>query len=227
MVRPHAGQAIGLQLEPHRQQIGLTLGYALAGLLHLVRDAEQVLHVMADLVRDHVGLGEIALRPVALAELVEEGQVEIDLAVGRTVERPHLRLTDAAGAARGAGVQHHAGLAVLRPARLEDRPPGVLGVGQHHRHEARHLVFRRRARLPRLSGLDGRRRHHLGGVEHHARVDAEVHRDQGEHDGADADLAATAQPAPALPPSILDVSALPAVTKVHDRCSLHRSMIRS
>ena len=227
MVGPHPRQAVGLQLEPNRQQVGLALGHALAGLLHLVRDPQQVLHVMTHFMRDHVGLGEVPLRPVALAEFVEKRQIEIDLAVGRTVERPHLGLTDAAGAARGAGVEHHAGLAVLRAARLEDRPPGVLGVGQHHRHEARHLVLRRRARLPRLGGLDGGRRRHLRGIEHHARVDAEIHRDQRDHDGADADLSATAQPAPALPASILDVAALPAITKVHDRCSLHRSMIRS
>src|SRR5690606_18625570 len=98
MVGPHPRQAVGLQLEPNRQQVGLSLGLALAGLLHLVRDPQQVLYVMTHFVRDHVGLCEIALRPVALAGLVEERQTEIDLAVGRTVERPHLGLTDAAAA---------------------------------------------------------------------------------------------------------------------------------
>ena len=64
-VRPHAGQAVGLQLHAHLQLRWpsrssparlLQLG------LHLVGDAEQLLHVMADLVRDHVGLGEVAGR---------------------------------------------------------------------------------------------------------------------------------------------------------------------
>ena len=42
---------------------------------------------MADLVRDHVRLSEIAGRPEAVAQLTEERQIEIELLVGRAVER--------------------------------------------------------------------------------------------------------------------------------------------
>src|SRR5262249_30420780 len=55
-VRPHPGEAVGLQLDLHLDVIGRSLaaGRALR-LLRLRQDAEQVLHVVADLVRDHVG----------------------------------------------------------------------------------------------------------------------------------------------------------------------------
>ena len=80
MVRPDAGEAVGLQLQPHRELVGLLLASrAAARRCTFSRDAEQVLHVVADLVRDHVRLREIARRAEAPLELVEEGQVEIDL----------------------------------------------------------------------------------------------------------------------------------------------------
>ena len=58
---PDAGEAVGLQLDPHLDAVRLRLaaGRALR-LLRLRQDAEQVLHVMADLVRDHIGLRELA-----------------------------------------------------------------------------------------------------------------------------------------------------------------------
>ena len=69
VVRPDAGEAVGLQLDLHLHAIGLR---AVAGgalrLLHLGQDAEQVLHVVADLVRDHIGLGELAGLAGAAAE---------------------------------------------------------------------------------------------------------------------------------------------------------------
>src|SRR5438093_587047 len=70
-----AGQVIGarrvrLLLRPHR--------------LH---DPERVLDVVPELVGDDVCLREVAGRSEALAQLVEEGRVEVDLLVRRAVER--------------------------------------------------------------------------------------------------------------------------------------------
>src|SRR6267154_549240 len=60
-IDPDAGQAIGLQLDLDLQRIGLRLA---AGLLlqplHARQDAEQVLDVMAGLMRDDIGGGEFA-----------------------------------------------------------------------------------------------------------------------------------------------------------------------
>ena len=71
--------------------------------LHPRQDAELVLHVMADLVGDHIGFRELAgIAARAGAELVlqivEERRVEIDALIARAIERPHRRLREAATA---------------------------------------------------------------------------------------------------------------------------------
>ena len=83
---PDAGEAVGLQLEANRELVGV-VGVRLALLADLLLDAELLLDVVAELVGDHVRLREIAGRLEALIELVEEAEVEVDLPVGRTVER--------------------------------------------------------------------------------------------------------------------------------------------
>jgi hypothetical protein len=87
---PDAGEAVGLQLLPHRQRIGCRrVAAALLRGAHLVRDAEQVLHVVTDFVRDHVSLGELARRVKTFPEVAVERQVDIDLLIRRAVKRPH------------------------------------------------------------------------------------------------------------------------------------------
>src|SRR2546430_12960809 len=56
---PHAGVAIRLQLEADRERVALR-GILLRESLHALAEAEHVLHVVPDLVRDDVGLGEVA-----------------------------------------------------------------------------------------------------------------------------------------------------------------------
>ena len=53
----------------------------------------------------------------------EEGEVEVDLAVGRAVERPDRRRARAAGRVDGAGEQHEPRLAVAAAARAEELAP--------------------------------------------------------------------------------------------------------
>jgi hypothetical protein len=53
--------------------------------------------MMADLVRNDVRLREIARRTEPRIEIVEEGEVEIDLLILLTVEGTHGRLSEAAG----------------------------------------------------------------------------------------------------------------------------------
>src|SRR5579872_6057387 len=96
-IGPHAGETIGLQLDLDLQGVGFGLTRGL--LLHRVHfrdDAEQVLHVMAGLVRDDVGLRELAGLALAAAEpgldLAEEAGVEKNLLLRWAVERAHRRL---------------------------------------------------------------------------------------------------------------------------------------
>jgi hypothetical protein len=60
--RPDAGVAIGLQLDADLNLIALALAHAGLRGLRLVECAFQVLDVMADLMGDDIGLGEIARR---------------------------------------------------------------------------------------------------------------------------------------------------------------------
>src|SRR5689334_1937619 len=59
---PYAGVTVRLELEAHRQRVRRALVAPLHLRLHLVHRAEQVLHVVTDLVRDDVRFGELAGR---------------------------------------------------------------------------------------------------------------------------------------------------------------------
>src|SRR4029450_10942772 len=86
---PDSGIAVGLQLNPHLYLVALCGADTLLRLLGLVERAFEVLDMMADLMGNDVGHGEIAGRPEALGQLVEEFGVDVDLLVGRAVEWPH------------------------------------------------------------------------------------------------------------------------------------------
>ena len=91
VVRPDSRVAIRLQLRPHRPALGA------AALLGPLERAEQILDVVAVLVREHVGLGKrAALGAEPRLELVEEAEVDVDLLVGGAVERADLRARVAA-----------------------------------------------------------------------------------------------------------------------------------
>ena len=96
MVCPHAGVAIGLQLAAHR----IRLGAGAAARHARSNSADQVLDVVAVFVRDDIGLRELARRAEAIGELVEEREIEIDVAVARAIKRAGGRLAFAA-AGRG------------------------------------------------------------------------------------------------------------------------------
>ena len=109
----------------------------------LAQDAEEVLHVVADLVRDHIGIGEIAAAAELLLHVVEEGHVEIDLLVDRAIERTHGGLRLAAARARHAAVENEPridiGDALLGRQHLA---PDGLGLAQHGGYEIAHLIAR-------------------------------------------------------------------------------------
>ena len=82
VVRPDAGEAVGLQLGAHRAAGRARSARAAA------ESAEQVLDVVAVLVGEHVRLRERAARRAeAVAQLVEEAEVDVDVLVDRAVER--------------------------------------------------------------------------------------------------------------------------------------------
>src|SRR2546429_4785593 len=249
MVRPHPGEAIGLDLHPHLQLISVGLVHALLQPLHLGQDAEQVLHVMTDLVGNHVGFGELARFAAGVAgvetalEILKERGVEIDLAVVRAVERPHCGLRESAGRACDPGKHHErrrlVGFAVLRKNFL----PLRFRAAEHGRDELSHLVRgRSRACLARTGCLTrlllrtAPARQDVGAADQYVRIYTEPPTEEAEYDdGADAEAAALPTrnaKAPArsvaaiLTPSIFDVVAARQLIETHFSLSSHSLRLR-
>src|SRR5688572_19852435 len=96
---------------------------------------------MADLVRDDVGLREVAWRLEPPPQLLVEREVDVDAAVERTVERAHRRRAGAACRIDGAREEHEPRLGVAAAGGLEHLAPDVLRVGEDAPHEPLHLVL--------------------------------------------------------------------------------------
>src|SRR5262249_33249053 len=183
-VRPHAGEAIGLQLHLHLDVVRrrLAVGRTLR-LLCLRQNAQQILHVMADLVRDHVGLRKLA-RPAAdvaaantRRDLIKERGVEVDLLIGRAVERSHGALRGAAATGvRRAAIENQHWCAIDLSVLGEDLLPLQFSAAEHLAHEAAHVVLRRAGAARRRRRLHLRpagTSQDLGAPDEQARVDAE------------------------------------------------------
>ena len=193
---PEADDACAAQT-PHRAAFGA----ARAQPLGLVHGAGHVLDVVADLVGDDVGAGEVALGAELGLQLVPEGEVEVHLAVGRAVERPHRRLPRAAAGAGRLVVEHHGrGRRVVAAGLLEDPAPDIGGRGLDHIAEAAGFVGGRALDAGLLLHRRAAAENGGGG----RRVDAEDEiADQGQHDAADAHAAYADR---AQAPAVLDVS---------------------
>src|SRR5215218_4077238 len=77
---PHAGEAVGLELHLDRELV-LPARVLLLELADLALDPRHRLDVVPDLVRDDIRLREVARRPEAVAKLLEEVRVQVDLPV--------------------------------------------------------------------------------------------------------------------------------------------------
>ena len=182
-VRPHAGEAVGLQLEAHRQLVGL-IRVALLLLVHLVADADEVLHVMSHLVGDDVGLSEVTWCAEAGRQLAEEVEVEPSRHVDRAVEGAHPRVGEPAPGLGLAGVEHEVGGLILVAELLL---PGRLHVVEDIGHEVDELgigvgrTVQPRSRRGRLvHGVEAARVE--GATAAQDRLPAEDHREQGDDD---------------------------------------------
>ena len=87
MMAPYAGQAIRLELHPHGQGVRPFFGATLPGAMHALRDSHQGLDMMANFVRNDIGLREVTWRVEALIEIAEEGQIEVDLVIIGAIKR--------------------------------------------------------------------------------------------------------------------------------------------
>ena len=170
--------------------------------------------MVADLVGDHVGLGEIAGGAEAPFELVVEAQVDIELVVSGAVEGAHGRAGHPAGRPDLAREDDQVRFLVLAADRRKHRVPGVLGVGQDHRHEIHHLVLSGRrwagAGRGRRSAIHGQLLHKL------RRITAEQQIENSNDQEPDAaNTANGSAPTHRQPPSILDVLTLSSAFPTH------------
>src|SRR4030066_628755 len=97
VIGPDSGQAVRLKLQPDREAVPLPLAHAGAVVLDLLRNPQQVLHVVTDLMGDDVRLCEIAPGVETILQFPVEAQVEVDLLVPGTVKGTDGRLGEAAG----------------------------------------------------------------------------------------------------------------------------------
>src|SRR5262249_52499732 len=197
----------------------------------------EILHVMADLMCDHIGLREPARSAIAATEarldLPEERRVEVDLLVRRAIEWAHraLRQTAAAGI-RLLVEQDQRRHPVSAPVFRKNVLPHRFRAAEHARHESTGLVGRgaSRARLRRLTHAGLLVRQYLSTTDQQPRIDAKRPADHAQNqyradrEAARATKTATKTAAKSagartLSATILDVAALWEVFILHRRPS--------
>lgn len=146
--------------------------------MYLFGQTQLVLHMMTNLMGDHIGLGKLARRFELAGQLLKEAQVQINLLIDGAIERADRRVGKAAGGGDLATEQHQLGLAILFAELFELLRPNVLGIGQDHFDELGLLVVDRRCLLFAW-GSGARLRTLLLQVDEFLGVDAE---DQCQHD---------------------------------------------
>ena len=135
VVRPDPGEAIRLQLHLHLERVRFGAAALALRLLDSPGDPEEVLHVVADLVRDDVRLGEVAGRTDLVAQVTVERQIDVDLAIAGTIEGADGRFGEAAGRLDRPAEQHEMRRLILPAHLAEELGPRVFGVGEDHRDE--------------------------------------------------------------------------------------------
>jgi len=186
-VTPNARVAVGLQLESNGQCVG---GVRIRFLCppNLFVGSEQMLNMVSELVRDHVGLGEVAGRPEPTAQLVVEREVDVDLLVERTVEWSHRGLADAAAGLGRVAEKHELGVVPRRSHRRgQQLRPRYLRRVEHERDElyflrlfgsllnGRSLARRLLNRLVAAAGDEISAEHEAQDQQDHGAADADRH----------------------------------------------------
>src|ERR1044071_10026301 len=109
---------------------------------------------MADFVRDHISLGEIAGRLEALMKLAKKREIEIDFLIVAAIKRSRGGLGEAAGRLNLVGEEHKLGLRVSASGTLEDLAPGAFRATEHAGDEFPAFVATGSLRFGRWFGFD-------------------------------------------------------------------------
>ena len=225
-IAPDAREAVGLKLHLDLKGVGLLLRHALLERLNLLGNAEHGLHMVPDLMGEHVSERKVAASAELLLHVVVKAQVKVDLPVGRTIEGPHRRLAVAAGGRGAARVEHELRVRIPFARGAEDLGPDVLRRLERNAGELRELLLGGRALVGRRSRrlrLDGE------GLSRQQRreVDPVVARhEHHDHDGqprlaSKRNAAAGAKASRAAhAPAVLDRRAFLKILPAHEKTSL-------
>ena len=129
-IGPDSRVAIGLELDTDGDGVGHSR-IAFHFLADFSLGARDFLHVVADLVSDHVSLGEFARSAEPSLHFVEKAEVEINLFVAGTVKRAGSGLREAAGGIDATAIEDEFCVAIIR----NDLCPRVLHIVENERNE--------------------------------------------------------------------------------------------
>jgi hypothetical protein len=180
---------------------------------------------MPDLVRNHIGLGELARLAADIAsaeaslEILKETCVEVNFLIKGAIERTHSRLRKPATRPGCSGKHDQRWRLVLFPSLSENVGPFRLCATKNRGDEPTHSIgrsawFGRRL----LLGLTGFRQH-VGALNEDARIDTQCPTDETEYDDrADPDSAAARSGKAAAPSTtpVFNSVALGQLIKPHD-----------
>src|SRR5262249_37084540 len=119
--------AIGLEFKAHRQLVPRSRILPLR-LPHLLLQSKQVLHVMANLVRQDVGLGEVSRGAEPAFQFVVEAEIDVYLLISGAIKRSRSGLRHATSRIHRITKKHQLGMPVLRATSSENLSPSVLRV---------------------------------------------------------------------------------------------------
>src|SRR6476620_8023471 len=89
------------------------------------RNAQEILDVMPNFMRDNVGLGEISRRMKSVAKILKETHIEINFLIFGAIERTHRRLGKSAGRVHSTREQHELGFPICLSRSAKYVRPGV------------------------------------------------------------------------------------------------------
>jgi hypothetical protein len=219
VTRPDTGEEIRLELEPDGELIVFSFTDTSARALHTISNAEQVLHMMPDFVRDDIGLREITWRPEPITQLPVEAQVDVNAPILRAIKRTAGSAGESAAGSDLVREEDQLRLLVLAARGSEQLIPRVFGIGQDNGHELRCFIARRVA----LDLLGRRQLSLLLGVNQRLRVAAEQEVNDYENDSTDS--AAYGNPSTARAAHVLNVFTFPSSLPEHRSVDWRDSLV--
>src|SRR5215472_11737516 len=140
-MRPDTSEAIGLEFHGHGKWVGLGR-IAVLKLPDLVFDANDLLDMVPDFVRQHVGLRKLARSAEALLEFIVKAQVNVNFFVRRAIKGARGGLRAPASGVGLISKQHELRMAIRSPGLLGQAfVPGLLRVVQDESDELHQRLF--------------------------------------------------------------------------------------